>query len=496
MMADSKQMTDTPAEAADSRSSTASGKLGLLPLTALVIGSMIGGGVFSLPQNMARGASAGAITIGWLITGVGMLALAFVYKNLATRKPTLDAGPYAYARAGFGNFVGFNSAWGYWLSAWLGNVSYAVLIFGALSYFYAPFGAEGNTWQAIVGASIFLWLLHTLVLSGVRQAAIVNLITTIAKLGPIFLFIVLVLVAFNMQTFTLDFWGTESLSLGSITTQVKSTMLVTLWVFIGIEGASVGSGRARKRSDIGTATILGFLTVLLVYLLVSLLSLGVMSQSELAALPDAASMANVLESVVGPWGSVLVRIGLVISVAGAFLSWTLLAAEIPFRAAKEGILPEFFAKENANGSPSGALWITNISVQIFLIVTLYANSTYLALFYIASTAILVPYVLSGAYALKLAMTGESYGPQEGRGRDLAIGALATVYGSWLVYAAGPAYLLMCAILYAVGLPVYLWARKSHSERAFTPVEMLIALGLIGAAIVAGYMMWTGAISAL
>lgn len=473
-----------------------SGKLGLLPLTALVVGSMIGGGVFSLPQNMARGASAGAVTIGWLITGIGMLALAFVYRNLSTRKPALDAGPYSYARAGFGDYVGFNSAWGYWLSAWLGNVSYAVLIFGALSYFYAPFGEEGNTWQAIVGASVALWLVHALVLMGVRQAAIVNVITTIAKLAPIFLFIVLAFVAFNLPTFQLDFWGTEDLSLGSITAQVQSTMLVTLWVFIGIEGASVGSGRARKRSDIGKATILGFVTVLLLYLLVSLLSLGVMTQPELAGLPAAASMANVLESIVGPWGSVVVRIGLVISVAGAFLSWTLLAAEIPFRAAQEGMLPSVFGSENANGSPSGALWITNICVQIVLLVTLYANSTYLALFYIASTAILVPYVFSGAYAVKLALSGESYGAGEGRTADMAIGGIATFYGAWLVYAAGPAYLLMCAILYAVGIPVYVWARRSHKARAFQPVEMLIAASLLLAAVIAAYLMWVGTISAL
>lgn len=480
----------------DNAATGTQGKLGLLPLTALVVGSMIGGGVFSLPQNMARGASAGAITIGWLITGVGMLALAFVYRNLSTRKPALDAGPYSYARAGFGDYVGFNSAWGYWLSAWLGNVSYVVLIFGALSYFYAPFGEEGNTWRAIIGASIVVWLVHALVLMGVRQAAIVNVITTIAKLAPIFLFIVLALVAFNLPTFQLDFWGTEALSLGTITTQVQSTMLVTLWVFIGIEGASVGSGRAKRRSDIGKATILGFVTVLLVYLLVSLLSLGVMAQPELAGLPAAASMANVLESIVGPWGSVVVRIGLVISVAGAFLSWTLLAAEIPFRAAQEGMLPRVFAVENANGFPSGALWITNVCVQIVLFVTLYANSTYLALFYIASTAILVPYVFSGGYALKLALSGEGYGSGEGRGFDMAIGAIATVYGAWLVYAAGPAYLLMCAILYAVGIPVYIWARRSRSERAFIPVEILIAAGLFIAAGAAGYLMWTGAISAL
>ncbi|ATN37328.1 arginine-ornithine antiporter (plasmid) [Rhizobium sp. ACO-34A] len=472
------------------------GGLGLLPLVALVVGSMIGGGVFSLPQNMAKGASPGAVVIGWLITGVGMLALAFVYQGLSTRKPALDAGPYAYARAGFGDFVGFNSAWGYWLSAWIGNVSYVVLIFGALSYFYPAFGAEGNTVQAIVGASIVLWSTHALILVGIREAAILNVITTIAKLVPIALFIVLAVFAFNLPKFEIDLWGAATPDLGSVMAQVKSTMLVTLWVFIGIEGASVVSGRAANRSDIGRATIIGFALALAVYLCVSLLSFGIMTQPELAALPAAASMASVLEQMVGPWGSVVVRIGLVISVAGAFLSWTLFAAEIPYRAAREGMLPDVFAQENKNGSPAGALWITNILVQIFLIVTFYANSTYLALFYIASAAILVPYVLSGAYALKLAISGEGYRPGEQRGRDIFTGALATVYGAWLIYAAGLNYLLMCALLYAVGVPVYWWARHAKGEKAFSGIEALIGIGIVIAAAIAAYLMWTGAISAL
>lgn len=472
------------------------GKLGLVPLVALVVGSMIGGGVFSLPQNMAKGASPGAVILGWLITGVGMLALAFVYQGLSTRKPGLDAGPYAYARAGFGDFIGFNSAWGYWLSAWLGNVSYVVLIFGALGYFYPGFGTEGNTTEAIIGASIVLWATHALILFGIRQAAIFNVLTTVAKMVPIGLFILMMLVAFRMPTFSIDLWGAATPDLGSVMTQVKSTMLVTLWVFIGIEGASVVSGRAAKRAEIGRATIIGFAVALAAYLLVSLLSFGVMTQPELAALPAAASMANVLEQVVGPWGSVLVRVGLVVSVAGAFLSWTLFAAEIPYRAAREGILPAVFARENSKGSPAGALWITNILVQLFLFVTLYANSTYLALFYIASTAILVPYVLSGAYALKLALSGEGYGAAEGRGRDIFTGALATVYGLWLIYAAGPTYLFMCALLYVAGVPVYWWARHARGEKAFSALEALIALAIAVAAAVAGYLMWTGAISAL
>jgi arginine:ornithine antiporter / lysine permease len=489
-------MTTTLTNDITAKSTEVSNKLGLLPLVALVVGSMIGGGVFSLPQNMAKGASPGAVIIGWAITGLGMLALAFVYQGLSIRKPKLDAGPYAYARAGFGDFVGFNSAWGYWLSAWIGNVSYAVLIFGALSYFIPSFGAEGNTWQAIVGASVFLWLVHGLILMGVRQAAIINVVTTIAKLAPILIFIIAAFAVFNLPTFNLDVWGAGTPALGDIMTQVKSTMLVTLWVFIGIEGASVVSARAANRADIGRATIIGFVTALVVYLLVSLLSFGVMSQPELAALPGAASMANVLEKAVGPWGSILVRVGLVISVAGAFLSWTLFAAEIPYRAAKEGMMPAVFATENNNGSPSGALWITNISVQVFLLLTFYANSTDLSLFFIASTAILVPYVLSGAYAFKLAMSGESYDAGDGRGRDMLIGAVATLYGAWLVYAAGPNYLLMCALLYVPGILIYGWARKARGEKAFTAIEAAIAAGIVLAAGIAGYLMWTGAISAL
>ena len=159
-------------------------------------------------------------------------------------------------------------------------------------------------------------------------------------------------------------------------------------------------------------------------------------------------------------------------------------------------MPAVFALENKNGSPSGSLWVTNIAVQIFLIITFYANSTYLALFYIASTAILVPYVLSGAYAFKLALTGESYDASEGRSRDMVTGLIATVFGIWLIYAAGANYLLMCALLYAPGILIYWWARKARNEKAFNVAEIAIALAIVMAAGIAGYMMMTGKLSAV
>ncbi|MCZ8186355.1 MAG: basic amino acid/polyamine antiporter [Beijerinckiaceae bacterium] len=466
-------------------------------LTALVIGSMIGAGVFSLPQNMAAKAGPLAILIGWAITGIGMLALALVYQSLSRRMPRLNSGPYAYARAGFGDFVGFNSAWGYWLSAWLGNVSYAVVLFGALSYFWPAFG-DGNTWQAILGASAVLWAIHFLILGGIRTAAITNLVTTIAKIAPIVLFLALILLAFRIDVFTADFSGLAKPELGGILTQVKSTMLVTLWVFIGVEGASVVSGRATHRRDIGFATLVGFLVCLALYAGVSLLSLGILSQGELAGMKNP-SMAGVMAAVVGPWGAIVINLALVVSVLGAFLSWTLLAAEIPFAVARDGLMPKVFAQENASGSPAGSLWITNGLVQLVLIVAYFANSTYQVLFSIASVAILVPYVLSGAYALKLAVGRQGYGPQEESGRDIAIGGLATLYGAWLVYAADTKYLFLCAMLYAAGVIVFTWARiervsLTRRVRVFTFIEFVLAVALVLTGLAAAWFSFNGTLS--
>jgi arginine:ornithine antiporter/lysine permease len=320
-------------------------------------------------------------------------------------------------------------------------------------------------------------------------------VVTIAKIAPIVLFIGIIAVAFKVDVFNADFSGLGNASLGSIMNQVKSTMLVTLWVFIGIEGASVFSARAERRKDIATATVLGFLTCLALYALVSLLSLGIINQPELAALKNP-SMAGVLEAVVGPWGAILINLALVVSVAGAFLSWTLLAAEVPHVAGKDGTMPKFFAHESDRGVPSTSLLITNLLVQAFLIITLFAQSTYQALFYIASAAILVPYIFSGAYAAKLAITGESYGDGESRNGALLMGLVATIYGLWLVYAAGLSYLFMCAVLYAPGIIFYVWARRENQERVFHPVEAVLAAALVAVGLYAAYEMWTGAVSAL
>jgi len=202
----------------------------------------------------------------------------------------------------------------------------------------------------------------------------------------------------------------------------------------------------------------------------------------------------VLESLVGKWGAGLISIGLVVSVGGAFLSWTMLCAEIPYVAAKDGNFPRWFAAENAAGSPVNSLWITNALVQIFLIITLFASSTYQFLYSIASVAILPPYVFSGAYALKLALSGETYERDaSARSRDIVVGGLATIYGVWLCYAADLKYLLLATILFAPATVIYVIARRERGERMFTAAELAIAALLTAAALYAIYELATGGI---
>ncbi|WP_085709639.1 MULTISPECIES: arginine-ornithine antiporter [unclassified Pseudomonas] len=470
--------------------SEAPGKLRLGALVALVVGSMIGGGIFSLPQNMAASADVGAVLIGWAITAVGMLTLAFVFQTLANRKPDLDGGVYAYAKAGFGDYMGFSSAWGYWISAWLGNVGYFVLLFSTLGYFFPIFG-EGNTVAAVIGASVLLWAVHFLVLRGIKEAAFINLVTTVAKVVPLLLFVLIAIFAFKLDIFTADIWGVKNPDLGSVMNQVRNMMLVTVWVFIGIEGASIFSARAEKRSDVGKATVIGFITVLLFLVLVNVLSLGIMTQPELAKLQNP-SMAAVLEHVVGHWGAVLISVGLIISLLGALLSWVLLCAEIMFAAAKDHTMPEFLRKENANHVPVNALWLTNAMVQLFLVITLFSASTYLSLIYLATSMILVPYLWSAAYALLLAVRGESYeGFAAERRKDLIIGGIALIYAVWLLYAGGVKYLLLSALLYAPGAILFAKAKLELKQPVFTNVEKLIFAAVVVGALVAAYGLYEG-----
>ncbi|MEC0183027.1 arginine-ornithine antiporter [Paenibacillus peoriae] len=465
-------------------------KLGLFTLTALVVGSMIGGGAFNLASDMAKEAGAGAIMIGWIITGIGMIALGLSFQNLTKKRPDLDGGIFSYAKAGFGNFMGFNSAWGYWVAAWLGNVAYATLLFSSLGYFFPIFDGGQNI-ASIIGASILLWCVHLLILRGVQSAALINLVTTIAKLVPVFVFIIVGIFAFRIHVFVDGFWGQGgTFTWGAVGSQIKSTMLVTVWVFTGVEGAVVLSSRAKNKSDVGKATVIGLIGTLIVYVLITLLSLGLMQQAEIANLKNPA-MAYLFESVVGKWGAAFINLGLVISASGAWLGWTLLASEIPYLAAKDGVFPKWFAKENKNKAPVNSLWITNGLIQLFLLTFIISDKAYHFAFSLASSAILVPYVFSAFYQLKYSLRSN----EKGRTINIVIGTVASIYGIWLVYAAGLNYLLLAMTLYAPGIFIYYKLQKQNNpKRIFTQVELILSVAIAALAVFTIYELVAGNIA--
>lgn len=473
--------------------------LGVVGLASIVVSSMIGGGIYSLPQNMAAGASAGAVLLAWVITGIGIFFIANTFRILSDAKPDLTAGIYAYSKAGFGSYMGFNIGWSYWLCQICGNVGYAVITMDALNYFYPGVFAGGNNLASIIGGSLLIWFFNYLVLKGTKQATVINIIGTIIKIVPLVLFIIIMGFVFNSDKFSFDFWGenlASKASLGDLSTQIKSTMLVTLWAFIGIEGAVVMSKRARKIQDVGKATVLGFLGCLAIYVLLSLLPFGFMTQDELGHVANP-STAGILEQIIGKPGAWLMNIGLIVSVLTSWLAWTMIVAEIPQAAGSDGTFPQEFAHENANGAPDVSLWVTSAMMQLFMVLVYLSSNAWSTMLSITGVMVLPAYLSCCAYLWKFCEDGE-YPANFYVKRSFALlsGIVGSFYALWLIYAAGLNYLLMAIIFVALGIPVFIWAKKQKNPQApaFTRWEMAIAWGLILLSIWAIFAFYKGIIA--
>jgi len=469
-------------------------KLGIVMLSGIVVASMIGGGAFNLPQNMAHAAGSAAIAIAWLVTFIGMYFLSNSFRILADKLPDLKAGIYSYAQAGFGPFAGFQMAWGYWLSAAFGNVAFAVLIMQILSYFFPVFG-NGQNWPSVIGASILIWIMCFMVLSGVKRTAALNVLASILNIATIGFALLIMAFYATGGRFAFDIWGEQG-HLGSLFTQVKSTMLVTLWVFIGIEAAVVVSDRARKMSDVGPSTFIGLGVCTLLYSLLSILPFGIMHQDAIANLANP-SAAYILSSIVGTWGAVFVNVSLLLAVLSCWLAWTILVAELPFEGAKGGVFPKFLAKENRFHAPAPSLWLSSLVMQATLFVILFAHDAWLWLISITGVMILPSYFASTVF-LTLYATKADYVSTHSEGRRTAIvtGVLGSIYALWLLYAAGLEFLLMSTIVFAIGIPVFWYARREniHSAPVFSGREKA-AVGLLMAAAIAAIVLFaTGAVT--
>ncbi|KUN07217.1 arginine-ornithine antiporter [Streptomyces yokosukanensis] len=451
-------------------------KVSFPTLTSMVVGSMVGAGVFSLPRRFAQESGVAGAVISWVIAGFGMLMLAFVFQTLAVRRPDLDAGVYAYAKAGFGEYLGFFSAFGYWASACVGNVTYWVLIMSTIGQI-APALGDGDTVLAVVLGSVGLWGFFFLIRLGVKEAAAINRIVTVAKLVPILVFIVLALFCLRPHVFADNVHGAGHV--GSLFDQVRGTMLATVFVFLGVEGASVYSRHARRREDVGRATVLGFLSVFAVFASVTIVSYGILPRERIAQLRQP-SMAGVLEAAVGTWGNAFVSVGLIISVLGAYLAWALMAAEVLFVAAKDEDMPRFLSRVSRADVPVPALLLTSCLSQLVLVITLFSGDAFDFALDLTSALSLIPYLLAAAYCVRHAAGAGRTAP--GARRELIVAVLATLYTAFLLYAAGPKFVLVSFILYAPATVLFAMGRREQGRPVFSGREAVIfAVSVAGAA---------------
>ncbi|MFX0548384.1 basic amino acid/polyamine antiporter [Hathewaya histolytica] len=433
------------------------GKLGLWMLILIGIGSMIGGGIFNSPTDMIQVANPQAAIIAWIIGGVGIIGLALVFSMLANKKPELTGGIYTYAREGFGEFAGFNSAWGYWISAWLGNVAFIVLLFKTLGDLVGGL----NPLISFILGSLFLWAVYFMQMRGTKNTGAINSIVTVAKLIPIFLAIVLGILVFKGGIFFVPNWKNVLASTGrktNVLTQISRSMGTILWSFVGVEAAAVLSERAKSQKVVSKAIITSLLVTLAIYMLVSLITMGVVEPKALgkSVTPFADLLGN---TIIGKSGALIAKLGLIISLVGAFISWVMLAAEIPYLVAKDGSMPKWFSELNENGTPRNSLLVTTICTQIFIFALL-SNSfqkAYFIIYSIATTSIVIPYLFSALYGLKISFTDGF------TTRDKVISIIASVYTIYVVYAIGITYLGLTIILYALGIYIYIRSSKENGK---------------------------------
>jgi arginine:ornithine antiporter/lysine permease len=469
-------------------------KLSRFALTGMVVGSMVGAGIFNLPGRFATATGPFGAIIAWVIAGTGMYMLARVFQALAEKRPDIDSGVFAYAKAGFGDYLGFLSAFGYWLGSCLGNVFYWVLIGSTLGRFFPGIFGDGSTAIAIIVSLVGIWSFHFMILRGVDQATFVNTVVTIAKIVPLIVAILAFIFFFNYSQFSENFFGGVDMPEKTLVAQVRDTMLITVFVFLGIEGASVYSRYAKTRSDVGAATMLGFVAVTGLMVAITLLPYATAPRAAIAGVQNP-SLAGALELVVGHWGAVFISIGVLVSVLGAYLAWSLICAEVLFAAAKSNDMPSLFATQNGNRVPANALWLTNIVVSLFVISTYWSRDAFNFMLDMTSVTSLLPYLLVAGYGVLLARSGVGYEttPDE-RGRDQIFAWIAAVYTLFMFVAAGLKYVLLVAVLFAPGTILYFWARREQNALLFTPVEVAVFGVTVLAGLVGAYGLATGMIT--
>lgn len=428
--------------------------LGLWTLTALVAGNMIGSGIFMLPAALAKIGSIGLVS--WILTAIGTLFMAGVFARLAKKFPK-TGGPYVYCHEAYGEFIGFQIAYGYWIAVWVGNAAIAVTFVGYISTFF-PEIQHSNHLALMVTIGV-LWLITFINVLGAKEAGIVQVVTTVLKLVPL-----LVIASVGLFYINPENLGQFNISGMSTPAALTSAATLTMWSFIGFESATIPADNAiDPEKNIPRATIIGTLIATVVYISSTVALMGVIPPEQLAQ--SSSPFADGARVMFGYWGGGIIALAGAIACFGTLNGWILMQGQVPLAAARDGLFPQAFAKTSKNGTPVFGLVVSSILITGMLLLQYGANMVELftQIILLATLAQLIPYVFTSlAELLLLVQRSDDFSFSKfWRATVLAIGAF--VYGFWVIYGAGEKTIAYGMLLTLTGIPIYIWLKAKARE---------------------------------
>lgn len=431
------------------RNAIPQGKIGLWTSTSLVVGNMIGSGVFLLPASLA--AFGGIGLFGWLGSSAGAILLAMLFSRLSKLMPNAVGGPYAYSRAGLGDFAGFLVAWGYWISIWCTNAAIAVTFVSYLTVFFPIL--KLNSLLAIGTGLSAVWFLTWINTRGVNEAGKVQLVTTLLKLTP------LVLVSL-VGLFYVDSRNYFPLNISEVSnfSAITATATLTLFAFLGLESATIPAGNIHEpEKTIPRATMIGTFVTIVIYVLGSAAVMGMIPAAELknsnAPFADAAALI---------WGDSArywVAAGAIISTFGALNGWILLQGQMPMAASRDGLFPAIFKTENKKGSPSWGIVVGSILISALMMMnfTKGLNDAFTFMVLMTTVTVLIPYLFSaasyGIFVLEKKVSKKLVG-------NSVIAGLAFLFSLWAMVGSGQEAVYWGFVAILAGIPFYVWMKRN------------------------------------
>jgi APA family basic amino acid/polyamine antiporter len=427
-----------------------SNKLGLWATTSLVVGNMVGAGIFLMPSALA--AYGGISLLGWCFSAVGAFLMATIFSRLSKLLPGVNGGPYAYTREGFGNFTGFLIAWGYWISIWCSNAALAVSLVSALSTFFPIL--NGNAFAASLTGLSAIWIVTWINSRGIVVSGKMQIVTTILKMLPL----VAVAVAGLFFIHTKNFVPFNISGLPSFNA-ITITAATTLYAFLGIECATIPGASVRNaEKTIPRATMLGTIVTTIIYIAGTVSILGIIPAINLQH--SVTPFADAAEKIFGFNARYVVSAGVAMAALGALNGWILIQGQIPYAIAKDNLFPSIFGKENKRGVPFAGIVIGSLLVSILMLMNYTKGlvEQFKFLILLSTLTSLVPYLFSMAAFMMIKLRDSNARPRR-LTPAFIMALLAFAFAFWAIAGAGEEIVYWGFLLLMAGIPFYIWITR-------------------------------------